>query len=354
MEARPRLLDTVRERLRVAHYSYRTEQQYLHWIKRFVLFHGKRHPAEMSATEVAQFLTHLAVDRQVAASTQNQALSALIFLYRQVLEIELPRLEDVARARRPVRLPVVLSQEEARRLLSFMSGQFRLMAGLMYGSGLRLMETLRLRVKDLDFDYCQITVRDGKGAKDRVTVLPRSLVPSLTMHLRATREKHEAALVRRYAGVELPHALARKYPRAALDWSWQYVFPADRPSRDPRNGAWRRHHVYETTVQQAVRDAARAAGIVKRVGPHTLRHSFAALPHSCRSPARRLTWAQRLKRVFAIEIETCRRCGGRLRVIARIEAPTTIERILEHLGREAEPVDPAYPSRAPPQGDLSF
>lgn len=275
MESRPKLLDSVRERLRLAHYSYRTEQQYVQWIRRFILFHGKRHPAELSAEEVERFLTHLAVDRKVSASTQNQALSSLLFLYRRVLGIELPWLENITRAKRPARLPVVLSQEEVHNLLASMHGQTRLMASLMYGSGLRLMETLRLRVKDIDFEYSQIVVRDGKGAKDRVTMLPQNLVPSLRLHLGVIREKHEAAIVRRFAGVELPDALAQKYPQAARDWKWQYLFPADRPSRDPRSGAWRRHHVYETTVQRAVREAARAAGIMKPVGPHTLRHCFA-------------------------------------------------------------------------------
>lgn len=275
MESRPKLLDSVRERLRLAHYSYRTEQQYVQWIRRFILFHGKRHPAELSAEEVERFLTHLAVDRKVSASTQNQALSSLLFLYRRVLGIELPWLENITRAKRPARLPVVLSQDEVRTLLASMQGPTRLMASLMYGSGLRLMETLRLRVKDVDFEYSQIVVRDGKGAKDRVTMLPQNLVPSLRLHLGVIREKHEAAIVRRYAGVDLPEALARKYPQAARDWKWQYLFPADRPSRDPRSGAWRRHHVYETTVQRAVREAARAAGIMKPVGPHTLRHCFA-------------------------------------------------------------------------------
>jgi integron integrase len=275
MEGKRRLLDSVRERLRVGHYSYRTEQQYVQWIKRFILFRDKRHPAEMSAREVERFLTYLAVDRQVSASTQNQALSALLFLYRQVLGSELPWLDNVTRAKRPVRLPVVLTQEEVRSLLSSMHGPRRLMASLMYGSGLRLMETLTLRVKDVDFDYSQIIVRNGKGAKDRVTVLPQNVVMPLRLQLRAAHEQHGAALVRRYAGVQLPEALERKYPRAALDWKWQYVFPADRPSRDPRSGAWRRHHVYETTVQRAVREAARAAGVLKPVGPHTLRHCFA-------------------------------------------------------------------------------
>lgn len=275
MEAKPKLLDQVREKLRAKRYSYRTEQQYIAWIRRFIVHHGKKHPAEMGAREVEQFLTFLAVKQNVAASTQNQALSAILFLYRHVLGVELPWLENLVRARAPARVPVVLSRQEVQNLLVHLDGRYHLIAQLMYGSGLRLMETLRLRVKDIDFEYSQIVVRDGKGRKDRVTVLPDGVVTSLQFHLAAVNEQHQRALRRGFAGVELPMALARKYPRAMKSWGWQYVFPAARASRDPRSGEVRRHHVQETGVQRAVRLAARDAGIHKPVGPHTLRHCFA-------------------------------------------------------------------------------
>ena len=275
MDAKPRLLRTVRDRIRAKHYSYRTEQQYVHWIKRFVLFHDKRHPSTMGATEVEAFLTYLAVERNVSASTQNQALSAVLFLYRQVLDIQLPWLENVVRARQPAHLPVVLTEREVRALLENMHGEAGLVARLLYGAGLRLLEALRLRVKDVDFTYSQIIVRDGKGAKDRATVLPNKVVPTLERHLASVRERYQAASARYNVGVALPNALDRKYPRAKSDWPWQYVFPAARASRDPRSGEFRRHHLHEGTVQRAVRLAARQAGIVKPVGPHTLRHCFA-------------------------------------------------------------------------------
>lgn len=275
MQHKSPLLESVSRKIQARHYSYRTEQQYVHWIKRFILFHGKRHPTELGGPDVETFLTHLAVDRKVSASTQNQALSAILFLYRHVLGAELPWLDNVVRARRQSRVPVVLTQSETRSLLLRLSGDLALIAGLMYGSGLRLMETLRLRVKDIDFEYSQIIVRDGKGAKDRVTVLPQNVAEPLRMHLERVLELHRLALDEQYGGVQLPHALARKYPNAERDWKWQYVFPAHRPSRDPRSGAWRRHHVHEVRVQRAIRQAARAACIVKPVGPHTLRHCFA-------------------------------------------------------------------------------
>ncbi len=275
MVAKPRLFDAVRHKVRAKHYSYRTEQQYLYWIRRLILHHKKRHPAEMGAPEVEQFLTHLAVEGRVSASTQNQALSAILFLYRQVLEVDLPWLNGVVRAHTPTRVPVVLPRREVQALLDGLEGQLHLVGQLLYGSGLRLMEALRLRVKDVDFEYSQIVVRDGKGQKDRVTILPDVLVTPLRQHLALVREQHDRALRLGYGGVELPEALARKYPKATTGWGWQYVFPAARASADPRTGEWRRHHVHERSVQRAVHFAARRVGIVKPVGPHTLRHCFA-------------------------------------------------------------------------------
>ncbi|HVY64373.1 MAG TPA: integron integrase [Gammaproteobacteria bacterium] len=275
MAAKPRLFDAVRQKVRAKHYSYRTEQQYLYWIRRFIVHHKKRHPAEMGAAEVEQFLTSLAVEARVSASTQNQALSAILFLYRQVLEIDLPWLKGVVRAHAPTRVPVVLPRNQVQALLDELDGQLHLVGQLLYGSGLRLMEALRLRVKDVDFEYAQIVVRDGKGQKDRVTILPDALVAPLRRHLVLVREQHERALRLGYGGVELPEALARKYRGAATNWGWQYVFPAVRAGADPRTGEWRRHHLHERSVQRAVHIAARRAGIVKPVGPHTLRHCFA-------------------------------------------------------------------------------
>jgi integron integrase len=275
MEAAPKLLDRVRDRIRAKHYSLRTERAYLDWIRRFILFNDKKHPAEMSAPEVEGFLTHLAVEGRVAAPTQNQALAAILFLYCDVLEIELPWIENVVRARMPVRVPVVLPRADVQRLIDHLQGDIHLIAQLLYGSGLRLMEALRLRVKDVDFEYSQIIVRDGKGRKDRATILPEAVVPALQRHLRNVRESHQRAIKLGFAGVELPDALERKYPNAHTDLGWQYVFPAARPSHDPRSSALRRHHLHETSVQRAVRQAARRAGIAKPVGPHTLRHCFA-------------------------------------------------------------------------------
>jgi len=274
-EGRPRLLDQVRDAVRVRHYSYRTEQTYVAWVRRYVRFHNLRHPAQLGGEQIAAFLTHLAVDRKVAAATQSQALAALLFLYQAVLEIELPWINDIVRSKRPRRLPVVLTRGEVRALLAQLHGTVWMVASLLYGSGLRLLEALRLRVKDIDLDRRQITVRDGKGNKDRVTVLPDGLVESLRGQLHGVRTAHARALESGFAGVELPDALGRKYPRAHLDLGWQYVFPADRPSRDPRSGAWRRHHLHEETVQRRVHAAVRKAGIVKPASCHTLRHSFA-------------------------------------------------------------------------------
>ena len=275
MDAKPKLLDVVRARIRAKHYSYRTEEQYVDWIRRFILYSGKRHPADMSASEVSRYLTHLAVERRVSASTQNQALAAILFLYRHVLETDLPWIENVVRARTPQHVPVVLSRREVHALVGHWTACFTSSRQLLYGSGLRLLEALRLRVKDVDFEYSQIVVRDGKGHKDRVTMLPDGAAPSLHAHLKNVRVQHLHALQHGYGGVELPHALAQKYPRAHLDWGWQYVFPAARPGHDPRAGTRRRHHIHERSVQRAVRVAARRTGIDKPLGPHTLRHCFA-------------------------------------------------------------------------------
>jgi integron integrase len=271
----PRLLDRVREVLRGMHYSYRTEKTYRYWIRYFILWSGKRHPRDLGAAEVTAFLNYLANERDVAAATQNQALSALLFLYGRVLEVKLPWLDDLVRAKRPVRLPVVLSQVEMHRLLGQTRGVTGLMVALLYGCGLRLRECLRLRVKDVDFVYRQILVREGKGNKDRVTMLPEKLLAPLQQHLGKVKRLHASDLAEGYGEAELPHALERKYPRAAYEWAWQFVFPSKNRSPDPRTGAVRRHHVYPQTVSRAVKRAARAAGIAKHVGCHTLRHSFA-------------------------------------------------------------------------------
>jgi integron integrase len=275
MDNKPRLLDQVRSQLRLRHYSYRTEQQYVAWIKRFILFHGKRHPASMGAPELEGFLSYLAVERKVAAATQSQALAAVLFLYKRVLGVDLPWLDNVVRAKKPVRLPVVLTPEEVRAVLGQLDGVYRLVASLLYGSGLRLMEAMRLRVKDLNFEYGQVTVRGGKGDKDRVTVLPQGLIPALQAHLAAVQERHRIAVRDGYGGVELPYALARKYPGADREWAWQYAFPAPHPSIYPRSRIRRRHHLNEEAVQRRVRIAMRAAGIVKPASSHTFRHCFA-------------------------------------------------------------------------------
>jgi integron integrase len=272
---KPKLLDEMRRILRLKHYSLRTETTYCEWVKRFVIFHGKRHPRDLGPVEVAAFLTHLAADLHVAASTQNQALAALLFLYGQVLGVELPWMDDIERAKRPARLPVVLTQAEARAVLAQLAGSYRLMGDLLYGAGLRLLECLRLRVKDVDFGYLQITVRDGKGAKDRVTVLPVSLVPALQSHLEKVKALHARDLAEGFGRVMLPDALAVKYPNAATEWGWQWVFPAAGRSVDPRTGAEGRHHVGEKNLQNAVKVAARKAGVAKLVTPHVFRHSFA-------------------------------------------------------------------------------
>ena len=270
-----RLLDRVRWHLRVKRYSIRTEKAYLDWIKRFILFHQKRHPAEMGENEIAAFLSHLAINRNVAAATQNQALSALLFLYRQVLERKLEYIAGVERVRRPPKLPVVFTRAEARAVLAHLHGDYRLMVHLLYGSGLRLLEVLRLRVKDIDFGYNRISVREGKGMRERVTILPARLKQPLQAHLARIQELHQQDLARGHGAVYLPTALGRKYPGAARSWPWQYVFPAAKPSFDPRSGEIRRHHVAEKNLQNAVKLAIRAAGLAKAASCHTFRHSFA-------------------------------------------------------------------------------
>ena len=271
----PKLLDRVSETIRRKHYSIRTEQTYIDWIKRYILFHNKRHPEEMGAREIEQFLNHLAVQKHVAASTQNQALSALVFLYREVLKKDFDWLANLERAKKPGRLPVVLTESESRNVLAHLDGRNWLMASLLYGSGLRLMECIRLRVKDIDFEYQQITVRDGKGRKDRVTMLPESSNAVLKCHLERVRLLHKKDLRNGYGETYLPYALEQKYKNANRDWAWQYVFPATKLSRDPRSGTVRRHHADEKSVQRAVKNAVRAAGIQKTATCHTFRHSFA-------------------------------------------------------------------------------
>ncbi len=276
-----KLLEQVRDLMRLKHYSIRTERCYCDWIERFIRFHGKKHPAEMGEPEVSAFLTHLAREGRVAASTQNQALSALLFLYKGLLKREIGWLKEVERARRPVRLPVVLTRDEVHKLFGHLEGMPRLMAGLLYGSGLRLMECVRLRVKDVDLGYARIVVRDGKGAKDRVTMLPINLAARLQKHLERVRAQHAQDLDDGLGAVWLPDALERKYLGAAREWAWQYVFPSGRLSVDPRatnegqGPQRRRHHVDESGLQQAVKRAVRAADISKAASCHTLRHSFA-------------------------------------------------------------------------------
>ncbi len=275
MEPKPKkLLDQLRDAIRLKHYSIRTENSYVDWIRRYILFHNTRHPSEMGAPEVQAFLTHLAVKENVAASTQNQALSALLFLYREVLKKDLGPI-DALRAQKPKRLPTVLTKDEVRRVIGRLSGTHQLMAKLLYGSGLRLMECLRLRVKDLDFAQRAIIVRDGKGMEDRVTILPESLIAPLQEHLQRVKRLHDEDLAKGYGAVYLPYALERKYPNASREWIWQYVFPSKRLSVDPRSGETRRHHADESGLQKALRQAAKAASIPKRVSPHTFRHSFA-------------------------------------------------------------------------------
>lgn len=269
------LLEASMRRMRVAHYSLRTERAYLGWIRRFLLAHPGRDPRELGAVHVEAFLTGLAVEGQVAASTQNQALAAILFLYRDVLGVKLAWMDDVVRAKRPLRLPTVLSQSEVRALLVHLEGRMAVLAQLLYGTGMRLMEGVRLRVKDVDFERRELTVREGKGGKDRRTVLPGSLVPVLKAEIERVRVLHAQDLQRGVGEVWLPHALSRKYPSAAREFGWQYVFPARNISLDPRDGCWRRHHVDEAMLSRALKRARIAAGLAKPATAHTLRHSFA-------------------------------------------------------------------------------
>ncbi|HET7731593.1 MAG TPA: integron integrase [Usitatibacter sp.] len=271
----PRLIASVREAIRLRHYSLRTERAYVHWIRRFIVYSGRRHPREMGGAEVTAFLSHLANDSQVAAATQNQALAALLFLYKAVLGLELPWLDEVVRARRPRRIPTVLSREEVRALLDAMEGAQSLMARLMYGTGMRIGECVALRVKDLDLARRELVVRDGKGGKDRVTVIPAALVHPIERQLAASRAVYDGDRVRGRPGVALPFALERKYPGAGKLWAWHWVFPQDHLSMDPRSGIVRRHHAYDQTLARGISVAARRAGIDKPVTSHTLRHSFA-------------------------------------------------------------------------------
>ncbi len=269
------LLDEVRNVIRLRHYSIRTEEAYVNIIRRFIIFHHKRHPKEMGVDEIRQYLSNMATNGNVAASTQNVALAALLFLYREVLRIDLPLVEGVERAKRPQRIPVVLTPEEVERILTHTKGTHQLMASLLYGAGLRLMECVRLRVKDVDFDYRQIIVRDGKGEKDRRTILPKPIIEPLRRHLAKVQLQHEEDVCLSCGSVYLPYALERKYPKAAIEWVWQYIFPASKLSVDPRTGERRRHHASEDQLQKAVKQAIKISRIEKRASCHTLRHSFA-------------------------------------------------------------------------------
>lgn len=268
-------MDQVRDRMRVMHYSIRTERAYMGWIKRFILFHGKKHPKDMGEPEIEAFLTWLAVDQDIAKSTQNQAFNALVFLYKRVLEMPLTGRIDAVRSRKKQRLPVVMGVDETQRMLNAMNGTTQLMAKLLYGSGLRLLECLRLRVKDIDFQINEIRVRSGKGDKDRLVPLPQSIKSVLTVHLERVKLIHENDLADGFGEVYLPGALARKYPAAARQWEWQYVFPSIKRSRDPRKNVVRRHHMDPSTLDRAIKKAKKLSGITKRITSHTFRHSFA-------------------------------------------------------------------------------
>ena len=270
-----KLLDRVRQAIRAKHYSRRTEKAYTGWIRRFILFNNKRHPRDMGREEIRGYLSYLAVKRNVSASTQNQALSAILFLYREVLQIDIDWIDGIVRAKRPIRVPVVLSRNEVCAVLANLKGIEWLLASLMYGAGLRLMECLRLRIKDIDFDRNEITVRRGKGKKDRITMLPSPLKLKLRNHVDKVHRQHQLDLKKGRGSVELPYALEKKYPKAAWQWGWQWVFPATRLYRDSKTGEYRRHHLHETVIQRAVKNAVRISGNSKRASCHTLRHSFA-------------------------------------------------------------------------------
>ena len=272
---KPRLLDQLRNAIRRKHYSIRTEQSYIDWIKRFIYFHDKQHPRDLNESHLTEFLNFLAVQKKVASSTQNQALCALVFLYREVVKKDLAQFENLVHAKRPARLPVVFTPDEVRTILLQLDGVTWIMGQLLYGAGLRVMECVRLRVKDLDFGYRQITVRDGKGHKDRVTMLPEIAIEPLSRHLEKVKKAHEIDLQAGFGAVYLPYALERKYPRANRSWSWQYVFPASRRSIDPRSGLERRHHISESVLQRAIKKAIKAGNIAKPGSCHSLRHSFA-------------------------------------------------------------------------------
>jgi integron integrase len=272
---KPKLLDRVRQAIRTRHYSDRTEKAYVHWIKRFIFFHNKRHPAEMGEAEIGRFLSALATDLHVSASTQNQALNALLFLYREILKKEIGYVNGVVRAKRSHRLPVVLTRQEVRSILGCLDGSEWIMAMLLYGAGLRLMECLRLRVKDLDLNSNQIVVRAGKGDKDRHTMLPAAVKEPLAKHLDVIKRLHQRDLERGLGRVALPNALELKYPNAGKEWGWQWVFPATSHFTDQVTGERRRHHLHESVLQKAVKEAVRESGVSKPASPHTFRHSFA-------------------------------------------------------------------------------
>jgi integron integrase len=270
-----KLIEQTRQIMRLKHYAYSTERSYLNWIRRFILFHNLRHPRSLGNDQIESFLSHLAVDEKVAASTQNQALNALLFLYRNVLDHPLEYDLNAVRAKRPKRVPTVLTRDEVETVINLLQGNNRLMAQILYGSGLRVSECTRLRVKDIDFKRRQITIRDAKGAQDRFSVLPDTVIPILQIHMQRVKRIHEEDLNQGYGEVFLPHALERKYPLANKEWIWQYVFPSTGLSRDPRSGVIRRHHISPSTIQKALKKASKLSGITKHITPHTLRHSFA-------------------------------------------------------------------------------
>lgn len=275
MESQPRLLDQVRHAVRLRHYSFATEKAYVQWIRRFILANGKRHPRDLGASDVEKFLTDLAIRANVSPSTQNQALSAILFLYKRVLGVDLEWLQNVVRAKRDRKIPVVFTQKEARQVIAHLAGRYWLMGSLMYGAGLRVMETLRLRVKDIDTNYREIVIHDGKGRKDRRTLLPDCITERLDEHLVRVRGLYQGDIDAGNAGVSLPYALARKYPRAGNEWGWQYIFPSTGLSNSPYSGRLERHHADEKGIQRAVHVAVRSAGIKKPASCHTFRHSFA-------------------------------------------------------------------------------